>query len=149
MSNVKSIQGEGQVLRYPGEYSLGGMTAHSMGWHDEAGHEHSVQRWDIEKMVVLYLGGLNRMLADDELAELERTAIDILFLPANEGILPLKIGLDILSRIEPRVVIPINFTKINDFAHEMGVSASQVQPKFLAKPSTLPSEDLRVVILES
>jgi L-ascorbate metabolism protein UlaG (beta-lactamase superfamily) len=147
MSNVAGVAGEPRVINSPGEYSVAGMTAHAMGWHDGAGHERSVQRWDIEQMVVLALGALDRELTDEELSELERTEIDILFLPVDNSTLPLKIALDIVTKIEPRVLIPINFTNLKQFAQEMGVTATAAQPKFLAKASKLPTEDMETIIL--
>ena len=99
-------------------------------------------------MVLLHVGALNRGLTDAELSELERTGIDILFLPVDDANLPLKTAMDILTKIEPRVVIPINFTNAKKFAEEMGVSISEAQPKFLAKLSKLPAEDMETVILQ-
>ena len=148
MSNVAGLQGDPTIIQYPGEYSLAGMSAHAIGWYDEAGLERTVQRWEIEQMVLLHLGRLNRNLTDTELAEVERVAIDILFLPVDDTTLPLKTALDILTKIEPRVLIPINFTKVKQFAEEMGVSPSATQPKFLAKANKLPAEDMETVILQ-
>jgi L-ascorbate metabolism protein UlaG (beta-lactamase superfamily) len=147
-SNVAGIQGDPTVIDKPGEYSLAGMSAHAIGWYDEASHERTVQRWEIEQMVVLHLGQLNRGLTDEELAELERTGVDILFLPVDDTAMPLKTALDILTKIEPRVVIPINFTNVKKFADEMGVSPSEAQPKYLAKANKLPMEDMETVILQ-
>lgn len=149
MSNLSGIQGDPTVLKNPGEYSLSGTTAHAIGWYDDAGQERTVQRWEIEQMVLLHLGQLTRGLTDDELSEIERTAIDILFLPVDDKSLPLKTALDILTKIEPRVVIPINFTNVKHFAEEMGVDAKNVQPKFLAKANKLPAEDMETVILQA
>ena len=148
-SSLSGIQGDPMLLQYPGEYSFSGMTVHAIGWYDEAGHERTVQRWEIEQMVILNLGQLNRGLTDEELAEIERVAIDILLLPVDDKVLPLKVALALLTKIEPRVVIPINFTNVKQFAEEMGVDAKNVQPKFLAKENKLPAEDMETVILSS
>lgn len=148
VSNLSGVQGNPTILANPGEYSLSGMTAHAIAWYDEAGREQTVQRWDIEKIVLLHLGTINRGLRDEELAELERTAIDILFLPVDDATLPLKTALDILTKIEPRVVIPINYTNVKAFAQEMGVSPASAEPKFLAKASKLPTEEMQTVILK-
>lgn len=148
MSNVAGVAGDPRVIDSPGEYSLADMTAHAMGWHDEAGNERSVQRWDIEQMVILHLGAINRELTDEELSELERTGIDILFLPIDNVTLPLKLALDIVTKIEPRVLIPINFTDVKQFAKEMGVTDTVAQPKFLAKENKLPTDDMEIVILQ-
>lgn len=147
MSDLSGIQEDPLVLQHPGEYSFRGMTARAIGWYDEAGHERTVQRWEIEQMVLLHVGALTRGLTDDELAEIERTAIDILLLPVDGTTLPLKTALDLLTKIEPRVVIPTNFTNVKQFAEEMGVDAANAQPKFLAKANKLPAEDMETVIL--
>lgn len=148
LSNTSGIQGDPLIISHPGEYSLSGMTLHAIGWHNETGSEHTVQRWDVEKMVLLHIGKLNRGLSDAELSELERTAVDILFLPVDGTNLPLKTAIDILTKIEPRIVIPINFTSITAFAQEMGVSPSEGEVKFIAKASKLPTEEMQTVILK-
>lgn len=148
LSNLKSIQGDPLIIDTPGEYSILGCTLYALGWIDKNEAEHSVQRWEAEKMILLFLGSLDRPLSDAELQELERTNVDILFLPVGGERLKIKQAMDILTTIEPRIVIPVGFTDIKPFADEMGVSPKNKQSKYLAKANKLPSDDLEIIILE-
>lgn len=149
MSHISGVQGEPTLLTTAGEYSVKDMTLHALGWHDDGGNEHTIQRWDIEKLVLLHLGDLDRELEPRELQELERTAIDILFLPADGEKLPLKLAATIATTIEPRILIPINFTDLKSFAKEMGLEAIKPEPKFIAKAGKLPVDEMQTIVLKA
>lgn len=158
-SHVSGLQGEWHLIDSPGEYSLPGFTVQAIGWHDEAGHERSLHRWQIEDMVVLHLGALNRDLTDAELQEIEMTEIDILLVPVGGGgALTTKQALAVVSQIEPRLVIPIHFMvkgvkekldTVDRFARELGASPKDVQEKAIVKKSKLPAEEMATIILKS
>lgn len=141
MSHLGGIQGSPVVIDTPGEYSISGLTLHARGWRHSDGSERSLQRWHIEDIVLLHLGALTRQLTTEELQELEQVPIDILFLPIN--------GHDkkMITTIEPRLVIPINYTFVSSFAKEMGVNPKDTQPKLTVNSRKLPSEGLATVIL--
>ncbi|MFH1354442.1 MAG: MBL fold metallo-hydrolase [bacterium] len=141
MSHLGGIQGAPIVINTPGEYSLSGLTLCARGWHHADGSERSLQRWRIEDVTILHLGDLSRKLTTEELQEIEQIPIDILLLPIN--------GHDktIITVIEPRIVIPINYTSIDNFAKEMGVSPSIAQSKLTVNARKLPAEGLATVIL--
>lgn len=157
MSQVSSIQGEPTIFSSPGEYAMNGFTLHALGWHDEAGSERSLQRWQIEDIVLLHVGALNREMTDPELAELEKTNIDVLFVPVGGGAgLSTKAALSLVSTIEPRVVIPIHYhlagakeklESVEQFAKEMGVNPKQHEPKIILKRKNIPQDELATVIL--
>jgi L-ascorbate metabolism protein UlaG (beta-lactamase superfamily) len=150
MSHLDGIQGEPMIIDTPGEYSVSGMTLHATSWHGSDGTERSLQRWHIEHMIVLHLGALDRKLSDAELQQLEQTDIDILLLPvSNNGKLSTKDALSMLTVIEPRVVIPINFESAKEFAGQMGISATQAQPKFTINRSKLPDDGMESIILST
>lgn len=149
MSQVSGIQGNPLIIDTPGEYSLKEFTLHSIGWHGENNDERNLQRWMIEDMVILHVGALNRELQEQELRELERVDIDVFLVPIGGGSgLTLKQALNMISVIEPRIVIPINYTEgIKQFAEEMGASNLNPEKKVTLKASKLPSEDMQTIIL--
>ncbi len=150
MSQLLGIQGNPLVINTPGEYSLKEFALHSIGWHTEDGTERNLQRWTVEDMVVLHVGALNRDLLEEELRELERVDIDVFLVPVGGGSgLSLKQALKLISTIEPRVVIPINYSAdtIKAFAEEMGVAGLAPEKKVMLKASKLPQEDMQTIIL--
>lgn len=152
MSHVDGIQGEPHVIRDPGEYALRGFTLHALGWYDEEQHERSLHRWEIEDMIVLHVGALQREVTDQQLQELERTAIDILFVPVGGGsALSTKQAVDLVMKVEPRVVIPIHYQvkglkekldSVDQFAKEMGADPKQAEKKLTLKAKHLPQDEL-------
>lgn len=157
MSHISGIQDEPHILSSAGEYALNGFTLHALGWHDQAGHEHNLQRWQIEDIVLLHVGALNREMTDHELQELEKTDIDVLFVPVGGGgSLSASQALALTSKLEPRIVIPIHFAlpKLTDklegveqFAKEMGVNPAQREKKLILKRKNIPQDELAIVLL--
>jgi L-ascorbate metabolism protein UlaG (beta-lactamase superfamily) len=157
MSNTSGIQGDPLIIDTPGEYSMKEFSLHSIGWNDEAGHEHSIQRWMVEDVVVLHVGALARDLNAQELQELERADIDVLLVPIGGGTsLTTAQALKMISTIEPRIVVPIHYSvsgltekldSIKAFAEEMGISATTTEKKLILKKNKLPQEDMQTIIL--
>jgi len=157
MSNVESLKGEPFVIDRPGEYSVSGFGLKAIGWKN-GGEEKNLQRWTIEGMVLLHVGALDRALEEVELQELEKTNIDVLFLPIGGlNSLNTKDALALLTVIEPRIVIPIHYKipKIKEdledaaqFIREVGAESNKVERKLLLKANKLPEEGMLTVILQ-
>jgi len=157
MSHVSAIQGEPRVINHPGEYALDGFTLHALGWSAEDGAERSIQRWEVEDMMLLHVGKLNRDLTDKELQELEKTNIDVLIVPVGGGdSFSAKQAISFVMTIEPRIVIPINYKvagikgsleSVEQFAKEMGVDPKQAEKKLTIKAKQIPQDELVTHIL--
>lgn len=157
MSHTDAIQGNPVVINTPGEFSVKGFTLHAMGWQADEGSERSVHRWVIEDMTILYLGALQRELTSEELQELQRANADILLLPIGGGSgLNTKQALNMVTTIEPRIVLPIHYKlpklkesldDVEQFAKEMGVNPKQKEKKLLVRANKLPQEDVQTIIL--
>lgn len=156
MSHISGISGQPLIIDTPGEYAFDDITLHATSWHDEQNREHSLHRWVIEDMVILHLGALNRPLTDEELQQVERTGVDILFISVGGGSgLNTEQSLSLIGTIEPRMVIPINYKvkglkedleSVETFASELGYTG-QPEKKLLIKANKLPQEDMQTVIL--
>ncbi len=157
MSHLSGIQGDPFIVNTPGEYSIKGTTLNGIAWRGDEGSERSLLRWNIEDMTLLQIGSLNRELTDEELAEIEKAPIDILIIPVGGGAaLDTKQALNMVSTIEPKVVIPIHYhlpnvreklASVDLFAKEMGISSSQKEKKYSIRASKLPQEDVQTVLL--
>jgi L-ascorbate metabolism protein UlaG (beta-lactamase superfamily) len=150
MSHLEGIQEDPLIINTPGEYSADDLTLSAISWRGADGNERSLHRWHIENMVIVHLGSLDRALTPAELQKLEQTDTDILLLPIGGSNSPmLKIALSILTTIEPRIVIPINYDSVNAFAKQMGVSTGSTQPRLNISRRKLPEEGLETIILSA
>lgn len=148
MSHISCIQGSPTIIDTPGEYSLHGITLHARGWRHTDGSERNFQRWRVEDVILLHLGALTRKLTTEELQVLEQTPIDVLFLPINSSnSLSPQLASELLTIIEPRLVIPTNYTNITAFAKEMGINPRDKQSKLTINNRRLPSDGLATFIL--
>lgn len=146
------------VISDPGEYEVKGVFAYVMPLADEKrGWPHTLlYRFELEGMSVGFLGGLDRLLTEDELGKLDN--IDILLLPVGgHDRLNAKQALETVNAIEPRIVVPlyhhlegIKYTlgTVDAFCKELGVCQRQDANKFKISKKDLPSEDVLVAVLE-
>lgn len=156
-SQVAAIQGTPKILAGPGEFSLSGLTLHAIPWRDEIGNERAIQRWTIENMCLINLASLNRDLTDEDLKEVEKEDIDVLFIPIGGGsALTTDQAIKTITTLEPRMVIPIHFAlpdlkekldSVKEFADNFGVKTSQAEKKIIVKGNRLPSEEMHVILL--
>lgn len=159
MSHVAAIQGEPFIIKNAGEYSFTNFVLHGLGWHDGSPVERTLQRWMIEDLTLFHVGALNREMTAEELQELEKTDIDVLFVPVGGGAgLTTAQALKLVSTIEPRVIIPIHYelpklteklTDVTQFAKEMGIDPKVREKKLILKKNKLPQEDVMTVLLEA
>jgi len=158
LSYTRSVPGDPHIINTPGEYAISDATLYAQPWRNQDGVECSLHRWHIEDTVLVHLGALNRTLTDKELQELEKTNIDILFLPiGGHGTLDTQQALELLNVIEPNMVIPINFASnkskanrdtVETFAKEMGVNPKETAAKLNITGRKIDRENLTTVILE-
>lgn len=157
MSHLSGVQGEYKLINTPGEYSISGFTLYAPGWQTAEGVERSLQLWVIEETSILHVGALNRDLTDKELQEIERIGIDILLLPVGGGNgLNLKQAMNLMTTIEPRLLIPIHYElkglkekldSVSHFTKELGIKPDP-QPKIIVKPKKLSDEEMETVMLQ-
>ncbi|MSR85310.1 MBL fold metallo-hydrolase, partial [Candidatus Uhrbacteria bacterium] len=103
-----------------------------------------------------FLGGLHRMLTEEEQGRLEN--IDILLLPVGgAGHLTAKQAVETIQIVEPRIVIPLGhhvegvkekLGSADAFCKELGVCKRQDSNKLKISKKDLPAEDLLVAVLE-
>lgn len=130
------------VFPGPGEYEKGGVFVEGI-----ADNGNTIYVLKVEETNVCYLGNIAHDLREDEAKEIGN--IDILFLPLGEnGSVPTKKALDLVSKIDPRIVIPMLYSDLTEFMKGEGITDGELDV-FKIKKSELPEEERKVVILKS
>lgn len=111
---------------------------------------------EAEGVSIGHLGNLDHQLANGELERFE--GVDILCIPVGgHGALNADGASDIISAIEPRMVIPMHYKlpglkqtldPISVFAKEMGVKETEQVEKLKVSQKDLPQDNMQVVLLK-
>jgi L-ascorbate metabolism protein UlaG (beta-lactamase superfamily) len=156
---VEGVGGNPRALRGPGEYEIKGVLINGVAsFHDNSnGKErgrNTVYVIEIDDLTVCHLGDLGHVLSAQQVDEIGN--IDILLVPAGgPGALSVAQAAEVISQLEPSMVIPMNYSLgpqgtrqdgLEKFCHEMGVKEFTPQPRVSVTKSSLPTET-QVVIL--
>ena len=126
----------------PGEYEKGGVFVEGI-----ADNGNIIYVLKVEEMNVCYLGKITRDLKEDEAKEIGN--VDILFLPLGEdGSVTTKKALDLVTKIDPRIVIPMLYSDLSEFMKGEGITDGELDV-FKIKKIDLPEEERKVVILNA
>jgi len=128
------------LLPGPGEYEKRGISV--FGIPDGANTIYIIHA---EDMTLCYLGKLSHGLSEEEAKQVE--AVDILFLPLGEdGTLEMKTALTVLSKIDPKVVIPMLYNDIEEFKKNEGAASGEFDILKIKK-ADLPEDERNIYIL--
>jgi L-ascorbate metabolism protein UlaG (beta-lactamase superfamily) len=156
--NIEGLGNEPFIISDPGEYEVKGVFVN--GIQDPAagsGTERPViYRIFSEGMSIAFMGLLHRKPTDMELEGLGN--IDILLIPVGGGeAFDAEMASDVISLVEPRVVIPLNYAipgikaklgTVDQFCKHLGVCKREDMNKFKIQKKDLPAEDVLVAVLE-
>jgi L-ascorbate metabolism protein UlaG (beta-lactamase superfamily) len=148
-------------IRGPGEYEVAGVSVIGVAtYHDaEKGARHgrnTVYLIEIDDVRVCHLGDLGHKLDD---AEAEAVASpDVLLVPVGgASAMNAAQAAEVVRQLEPRYVVPMHYAipglkltldPIDRFLKEMGVTASEPQPKLAVQKSSGADYETKVVVLE-
>src|SRR5205823_237997 len=118
-----------KVLSGPGEYEINDVFITGVGTYDKRRIKNTVYVLELEGMVICHLGTLGHIPTADQLEQLSN--IDVLLVPVGGGnTLNATEASEVISTIEPHIVIPMHF-RVDDFdadldglepfAKEMGI----------------------------
>lgn len=151
--DVKSVSGEPFVIDRPGEYERQNVFVY--GIHLPGDPERVHFRIEAEEMSLGHLGGIKDKLDNGQLAAFE--GVDVLFVPVGgKSVYTADEAATLISQIEPRVVIPIQYkcpgsnagySEVAAFLKEMGSKSSPAIDKFKLAKKDLPAEETQVVVL--
>ena len=157
---VAAVKGDPMVIAGPGEYEVRGVFITGV-WSfadDEGGKKlgrNNIFLFHLDDLVVCHLGALGHTLSSQQLEAIGD--VDVLLVPVG-GNASLSAGKasEVISQIEPRVVIPMHYStgretlqmdSLDKFTKEMGLKDWTTQDKFSMKKSDL-GETTQIVILE-
>ena len=157
-NNADAIKGEPFTIIGPGEYETKGIFIYGIpAWREgdgAKGENTTLYRVSAEGMSIVHLGNLNHELSTEQLEKLGD--VDILLIPVGgENALDSKKAAELVSEIEPRIVIPMYYqlpglkTKlktVEEFLKASGLPHEKMD-KFKIAKKDLPIEDTKVIVL--
>ncbi len=142
------------TISEPGEYEAGGVFFYCLANPLSGEMISLLTSVTVEDVVVTHLGGLGRTLTPAELEIFEGT--DVLLIPTGgQNVLSAKAASELVSELEPRVVIPMHAarpglkTKYDEagvFLKAMGAKADQ-QDKVKITKKDLPQDQMQIIHL--
>ena len=158
-NNVDALRGTPFIASCAGEYDYKNVLIEGIdSYHDEAkGKERGfniMYRIEIDDISVAHLGDLGSVLDNSQLEKLVGT--DVLLIPVGgKYTLDAKKAVEVISQIEPRIVIPMHYKTeglkydldpIDKFIKELGLTPSYEEKLKISKKD-LPQEEMELVIL--
>jgi L-ascorbate metabolism protein UlaG (beta-lactamase superfamily) len=159
-NNSDALRGTPYVVKTAGEFDVKGVSIYGVeSFHDiQGGKERGINiiyRIDMDDISIVHLGDLGHVLDNKQLEMLVGT--DILMIPVGgKFTLDAKKAVEVISQIEPRIVIPMHYklpdTKIDvdgveKFIKEIGVKPREEEKLKISKKD-LPAEDMELVIMK-
>jgi L-ascorbate metabolism protein UlaG (beta-lactamase superfamily) len=161
-SNKKAINGSPFLIETPGEYETKGVYIKGVqGFHDDSqGKEKGKVVFyiiEVENIRICHLSDIGQKeLTSEQIEQIGN--IDILMIPVG-GVYTLdaKQAANIISQIEPKIVIPMHYQvpnlnlkldSLDQFLKEIGSPNAEPQKKFKIKVSDIPKETMQTVVFE-
>lgn len=157
-NNVKAIRANPYIINTAGEYDIKGVLVEGIeSYHDEEKGaqrgKNIMYRIEMEDISIAHLGDLGHALTEKQLEKLN--GIDILILPVGgKFTLDVKKAVEVVSQIEPRMVIPMHYKVegltvdiegVDKFIKELGLEPTY-EDKLKISKKELPSEDMELVV---
>jgi len=159
-NNVQAFRGNPFVVSMAGEYDVKGVLVEGIeSYHDDKkGEERGkniIYRIEMEDISIVHLGDLGHSLDNSQLAKLEAT--DILMIPVGgKYTLDAKKAVEVISQLEPRIIIPMHYKipglkvdieGVGAFVKELGLTPTKEEKLKISKKD-LPAEDTELVIFD-
>lgn len=160
---IGAQRGDVRVVRGPGEYEMGGVFITGVSMKGEAKKGLPTQRgtvytYNFDGLTVVHLGGLSFVPSQAQVEALETVNVLLVPIGGGDGLSAAQAS-EIISLIEPSIVIPMNYNvggsennrKLDvagKFLKEMGLSDAKTQDVLKVTRSSLP-EDTQVILLEA
>lgn len=161
-NNIKAVGGEPFLINSAGEYEVKDVFVQGIkAWHDNQGGKERgeviIYKIEAEGIKLCHLSDLGQKELTSE--QLEQIGdVDVLFLPVGgKYTIDAKDAAEIVSQIEPRIVIPMHYKIANlktdidgvdKFLKVMGEETVQPEKKLKITAKNLPTEETRIIILE-
>jgi L-ascorbate metabolism protein UlaG (beta-lactamase superfamily) len=160
-NHVKAVKGARRVITSPGEYEIGGVFVIGILMEGKRGKKNAGRKsmlcvFEFEGLTVAHLGDLAYVPSQAQIENLG--AVDIALVPVGGGgaLTPAQAS-EVISLIEPSIVIPMHFKtssdgpklgSVNRFLSEMGITKQQAEPSLKISKRNLSTET-QVIVLEA
>lgn len=158
-NNVDALRGNPFVVDCAGEYDLKGVSIDGIdAFHDDKEGKDRGKNLifciNIDDISIVHLGDLGHKLDSKQLEKIE--GADILLIPVGgKDTVDAKTAVEVISQIEPRIVIPMhykipgvkmNIDGLDKFVKELGIKPT-MEEKLKISKKDLPQEDMELVVL--
>lgn len=158
-NNLEAVAEGAFVIEHPGEYEVKGVPIYGIPASHEKPepkdyHKTTIFQFTVDDVRVTHLGGLDRPLTDEQLAQLGE--VDVLMIPVGGGdVLTAAAAADLVSRMEPRVVIPMHYKMkdldlaagaVDPFVKEVGAKVIETD-KWKVTKKDLPQDETFIALL--
>ncbi|HMB65705.1 MAG TPA: MBL fold metallo-hydrolase [Patescibacteria group bacterium] len=157
-NNTGSLRGESVVIDTTGEYDIKGVIIQGVdSFHDDKqGEERGkniIYRIEMDDVSIVHLGDLGHVLENKQLESLVGT--DILMIPVGGTYtLDAKKAVEVVSQVEPRMVIPMHYqvkglkvdlAGVDEFVKQLGINPTY-EDKLKISKKELPQENMELVV---
>ncbi len=159
-NNVKAVGGSPNVVDGPGEYEIRGVFITGVATRRDRvrgsqGERNTAYLIEIDDLTVCHLGDLGHILTPEQVEQMNDA--DVLLIPTGgNNTINASQAAEVVSQIEPRIVVPMHFKTevttlqldpVSKFLKEMGVAEVKPLPKLTVHKGGLP-EETTVVLLD-
>lgn len=159
-NNVGAVEGNPFVIENPGEYEVKNIFIQGiLGFHDKAQEKgaNTIYTIDSENIKLCHLGDFGQKELTEE--QLEKIGeVDILMVPiGGEATLSAKEAAKIMSQLEPRITIPMNYAlpklnvkleSLDKFLKVFGIKSLVPINKLSIKKKDIVTEEAKIIVLQ-
>ncbi len=158
-NHVDAVKGKTHVITGPGEFEIGGVfitgvqtNGHTKRSPDEL--RNTLYVFDFDGITVAHLGDLQRVPSQTEIEALGNVDVALVPVGGGGGLSAAK-AVEVVSLLEPRIVIPMHYNTpdsliklapVSKFLKEMGLGQVEPQPSLKVGRGNM-EEETRVVVL--
>ncbi|MHB8990131.1 MAG: MBL fold metallo-hydrolase [Chloroflexota bacterium] len=158
-SNVAEVEGNPKLVNGPGEYEIGGALITGVATRRDEGPSEGKLRntaylIEIDDLTVCHLGDLGHILTPQQVEQMD--SADVLLIPVGGvNTIGASKAAEVVSQIEPRIVIPMHYKTdvttlplepVSKFLREMGSPDLNPQPKLTVNKGSIPEETTLVLL---
>ena len=161
---MQGVEGNARVVSGPGEYEISdvlitGVASYQDNKRGQVHGRNTIYIIHMDELVICHLGDLGHALYEEQLEEVADA--DVLLLPIGGEDNTAAQAAEIISQVEPRIVIPMHYqpatadklidpaqtpSPLDKFCREMGVEKIDPQLKLGVTKSSLP-QSMQVVVV--
>jgi L-ascorbate metabolism protein UlaG (beta-lactamase superfamily) len=165
-SSVESVTGNPYIITGPGEYEVGSVFITGIqtggrraGEDDQGGNPapqtNTLYTIDYNALTVAHLGDVSRVPSQAEIEALGTVNVALVPIGSSHSLNAARIA-EIISMLEPNIVIPMHYTPsarglpldaLSKFLKEMGLSEAETLPSLKITSTSLP-EETKVIVLD-